>query len=173
MSSIKGPDDAQNREATLESLVIRYQAQLLRMCYLFLKDRALAEDAVQETFIKAYKSMTAFRGDCSEKTWLMTIAMNTCRDLRRSGWYRFFDRRVTPDMLPQAAAPCNETDEELALAVMRLPAKLREVILLYYYQGMNVHEIALTLGITQSAVSGRLKRARERLHNQLQRRDDA
>ena len=52
----------------LTRLVGQYQTDLLRVCYIQLHDTALAEDAVQETYLKAYRSMSAFRGDCSEKT---------------------------------------------------------------------------------------------------------
>ena len=62
----------------LTRLVRQYQTDLLRICYIQLHDTALAEDAVQETYLKAYRSMPAFRGDCSEKTWLMRIAVNVC-----------------------------------------------------------------------------------------------
>ena len=73
-------------DSAFELLVAQNQEKLLRTCYLYLRDRQLAEDAVQETFLKAYRSLPAFRGDSSEKTWLMRIAVNTCRDLYRSEW---------------------------------------------------------------------------------------
>ena len=75
---------------------------------------------------------------------------------------------MTPDMLPEASAPFTEEEESLACAVMRLPAKLREVVLLHYYHGMTTVEISDTLGIAQSSVSGRLKRAREKLRTALE-----
>ena len=59
----------ENARQRLVRLVEQYQTDLLRLCYIQLHDTALAEDAVQETFIKAYRSFPAFRGDCSEKTW--------------------------------------------------------------------------------------------------------
>ena len=166
MSRIKGPDQAQDPNHELERLVLRYQQPLLRTCFLYLRDRALAEDAVQETFLKAYRSLASFRGECSEKTWLMKIAMNTCCDLRRA--HRL--RRI-PDLLPQTAEPFTQAEEALVTQVMQLPRKLREVILLYYYQDMTVTEIAVSLGISQSSVSGRLKRAREKLRTLLEGRD--
>ena len=171
MQNVKGPDANAAREDLFCQLVERYQSSLLRMCCVYLKDNALAEDAVQETFVKAYRNLTTFRGESSEKTWLMKIAMNTCRDLRRSGWFRMMDRRYTPDMLPEAVSSSREDDAELVSAVMHLPAKLRQVVLLYYYQGMNTLEIADSLGISQSSVSGRLKRAREKLRATLEGRD--
>ncbi len=154
---------ARDRRERLEQLAERYQEQVVRMCFLYLRDRTMAEDAAQETFLKAYRAMDSFRGECGEKTWIMKIAVRTCMDMNRSGWFRVFNRRVTPDMIPEAAAPYEESDDELTRAVMRLPVRLREVILLYYYQGMNVNEAAEALGISQSSVSGRLKRGRERL----------
>ena len=171
MSRIKGPDQAQDPIQELERLVLRYQQPLLRTCFLYLRDRALAEDAVQETFLKAYRSLASFRGECSEKTWLMKIAMNTCCDLRRAHRLRRIDPRRIPDLLPQAAEPFAQEEEALVTQVMQLPRKLREVILLYYYQDMTVTEIAVSLGISQSSVSGRLKRARGKLRALLEGRD--
>ena len=171
MSRIKGPDQAQDPSQELERLVLRYQQPLLRTCFLYLRDRALAEDAVQETFLKAYRSLASFRGECSEKTWLMKIAMNTCCDLRRAHRLRRIDPRRIPDLLPQAAEPFTEAEEALVTQVMQLPRKLREVTLLYYYQNMTVTEIAASLGISQSSVSGRLKRARNKLRTLLEGRD--
>ena len=171
MSRIKGPDQALDPNQELERLVLRYQQPLLRTCFLYLRDRALAEDAVQDTFLKAYRSLASFRGECSEKTWLMKIAINTCCDLRRAHRLRRIDPCRIPDLLPQAAEPFTEAEEALVTQVMQLPRKLREVILLYYYQDMTVTEIAVSLGISQSSVSGRLKRAREKLRALLEGRD--
>ena len=76
-------------EATeiLNRLVEQYQTPLRRMCFIMLRDEELAKDAVQDTFLKVYKNIDVFRGECSEKTWLMQIAVNTCRDVKRSAWF--------------------------------------------------------------------------------------
>ncbi|MEG2252621.1 MAG: sigma factor, partial [Clostridia bacterium] len=76
------------QEQAFCQLVTQYQLPLLRMCCIYLHDKSLAEDAVQETFLKAFKAISTFRGECSEKTWLMRIAINTCHDIKRSGWFR-------------------------------------------------------------------------------------
>ena len=68
-------------EDQLTSLMRQYGNELLRMCCVLLRDRALAEDAVQETFLKAYRGLPKFRGDCSEKTWLICIAVNSCKTM--------------------------------------------------------------------------------------------
>ena len=155
----------------LERLVAQYQGAVLRTCYLYLCDRPQAEDAVQETFLKEYRSLDSFRGESSEKTWILKIAMRTCYDMNHSGWSRFFNRRITPEMLPEASVPFTERDDALTQAVMRLPEKLRRVIILYYYQGLGVREIAETLGITQPSVSSRMKRGREKLKAALEGRE--
>lgn len=169
MEAVKDPDS--RRDQTIERLITQYQTSLLRLCYVQLQDQALAEDAVQETFLKAYKGFDSFRGDSSEKTWLTRIAVNTCRDFQRGGWFKHTDRRVTPDMLPVGTVQPDTEDLDLSLAVMKLPRKMREAILLYYYQDMSTEEIAETLGIAQSSVSNRLRRGREKLRKLLEGRD--
>ena len=163
-AAVKAPDS--HAESTLERLIRENQVSLKRLCYLYLHDQAMAEDAVQETFLKVYRSLKDFRGEASEKTYLTRIAINTCKDMLRSAWFRHVDRRVTPEELPSR----RETDpahREVAASVMNLPRKLREVILLYYYRGLTMEEIAEVLEISQPAVSGRLKRAREKLKAEL------
>ena len=170
MSIVKGPDN--DREAVIRRMIGEHQTALLRLCYLYLHDVHLAEDAVQETFIKAYRTLDTFRSASSEKTWLTRIAMRTCCDMRRSFWFRRMDRRITPEMLPDQASEADEDESALTLAVMNLPRREREVILLYYYQDMNMTDIADALGLTQPTVSYRLRRAREKLRQELKGRKE-
>ena len=171
MGTVKGPD--RNHDELLISLVDQHQSSLLRLCFIYLHDKALAEDAVQETFLKAHKSLSSFRGDSSAKTWLTRIAMNTCRDMRRAGWFRLMDRRVTPEELPLVPVhPLDDSDADaLARVIIKLPVKQKEVILLYYYHDMTMREIADTLGINVSSVSGRLKHAHTKLRYLLEKED--
>ena len=171
MGVVQGPDSDQDQNQHFERLVNQYQTSLLRTCFMYLRDQEQAKDAVQETFFKAYRNLGAFRGESAEKTWLMKIAVNTCHDMRKTGWFRHMDRRVTPEMLPEASVPFEEFEEGLIVEVMNLPLKLREVVLLYYYQNMDTNEIAETLGIARSSVSGRLQRARKKLRDVLEGTD--
>ena len=166
METVKGPDSL---EKELERMVGLYQLSLLRLCYAYLHDEDLAKDAVQETFIKAYRNLGSFRRDASERTWLNRIAINTCKDLRRTGWFRHMDRTVTPEMIPEKAYPVTEREESITVAVMELPVKLRETALLCWLQGMTSQEAADTLGISHQAVSSRLNRARRKLQSVLER----
>ena len=156
------------REETLTRLVSQYEVPLQRVCCLYLHDPGLAEDAVQETFLKAYRGLHEFRAQSSEKTWLMRIAVNVCRDMQRGRWFRHIDRRVTPEMLPDPLVQPDGRDIDLTLTVMQLPDKLKEVVILYFYQSMSVEEIAGALGLAQSSVSNRLKRAKEKLYAALE-----
>lgn len=158
-----------NHEATLHRLIHAHQTELTRLCYAILHDRILAEDAVQETFVKAWRGLESFRGDALERTWLTRIAINTCRDLRRSAWFRLNDRRITPEMLPEATADATDADRSLTVAVMSLPIRLREAVLLYYYQELSMPQVAQVLGISHQAVSDRLARARRKLRAELER----
>ena len=93
--------------------------------------------------------------------------------MRRAGWFRFIDRRVTPEDIPPVPVHLfeNSDSEALAQAIVKLPAKQKEVILLYYYHDMTMREIADTLGINISSVSERLKHAHTNLRNLLEKED--
>lgn len=157
------------QEEHITRIMAEHGCQLKRLCYLYLKDVALAEDAVQETFLKAFKGLGDFREDSSEKTWLTRIAVNTCRDYMRAAWFRRVDRRVVLEQLPeQADHPC-VPDPTVMQEIMRLPAKYREVILLRYYQEMEISDMATALSIPPGTVKSRLSRAREKLAKTLER----
>ena len=164
MTSVQGPD----REERLNHMVLTYEKDLLRLCCVYLRDVELARDAVQESFLKAYRRMDRFEGKASEKTWLMRIAINTCKDLRRGGWFRHVDASVSLDDLPLPVAPPSVEHIALTTAIMALPVKYMEVILLHCDQGMTVRETARALGITPPAVVNRLKKAREQLRIALE-----
>ena len=163
-------DPGNNRDQIIVDLVNQYQGMLLRMCYVYLRDQEFARDAVQETFLKAYRNWDTFRGESNVKTWLIQIAMNTCKSMKHSAWWRYIDRRVTPEDIPQTVMMTEEDDMDVMCDIMQLPSNLQEVIMLYYWQDMNVIEIAQTLGVSQSTVSRRLNHARNRLHDVLDRR---
>lgn len=168
MIVVKRADNIESPDALIARLVQEYQVPLRRMCCIWLKDAALAEDAVQETFVKAWRAALSFRGECSEKTWLMRIAVHVCWDMRRSWWFRHVDRSVRLEHLPEPAVPFEERNDTLVRAVCALPAQQREAVLLYYYQDMTAAETAAALGIREDAVYQRLRRARQQLKKELE-----
>ena len=156
------------RREWLNDAMTRWERQILHLCFAYLGDTALAEDAVQETFFKAWKNYDSFRGEAEEKTWLMRIAMNTCKDQLKSSWFRNTDRSVTPDQLPEGAVPFEERDDTVTRAVMSLPYKLKEVTLLHWYQGMSLDEMAKVLRLPRSTINYRLKKAKTMLRSELE-----
>lgn len=160
--------DAQ-KEMHLEQLMNQYGDSLLRLCYLYLKDAALAQDAVQDTFVKAWKKLDTFEGRSSEKTWLCRIAVNTCRDYKKSRWLRFVDMRRSIDEIPLPIQPVDPVVQEVYATVKALPEKYRVCVLLYYWQQMTLEEAADVLGISKSTVHHRLEKAKEMLKTELER----
>jgi len=166
----KDPNDS--REELLAHMVAQYEVPLLRTCYMYLRDRGLAEDAAQETFLKAYKALDTFRGESSEKTWLMRIAMNTCRDMKRNAWFRYLDRSIEIEKMPQPVWVQEfEEADNLTQAILKLSSKHKEVILLYFYQDMTMQDIASALGISVSTVGKRVKTACNKLKKMLGKED--
>ena len=152
----------------LTLLIRRHRPWALARAEGMLLDAALAEDAVQETFVKAWRAALSFRGECSEKTWLMRIAVHVCWDMRRSWWFRHMDRSVRLEHLPEPAVPFEERDDTLVRAVCALPAQQREAVLLYYYQDMTLTEIAQVLEVAPSTVKRRLDSAHKTLQRKLE-----
>ncbi len=157
------------REKRLEQWITLYGNAVWRACFVYLSDAAQAEDAMQDTFLKAWRAMPKFEGrnGCSEKTWLMRIAMNVCADYRRGTWFKHVDRSRALEDIPQSAASVPPEDRSLMDDILRLPDKLKRVILLYYYQDMTMEETAQALGISRSSVFHRLQKAQALLKETL------
>ena len=158
-------NDAENR-VRLENLMKQYGTDLLRLCTMHLRDPELARDAVQETFLKVYRAMDQYRGEASEKTYLTSIAMNVCRDMLKSAWFRHRSP-VALDQLPEEASDFQMPDDTVLSEVMRLPLKYREVVLLRFYQDLKLGEIAEALGISVGKVRSRLSSASGILREKL------
>lgn len=167
-------DSELSRRETLARLVAQYERAVLNTCCMILHDHGLAEDVTQETFLKAYRALDRYRQECSEKTWLMKIALNACRDVQRSAWFRHTDRCVALEELPIAVQDADFAEaEDLLRAVRQLPGKFREVILLHYYQDMTMAEVAFALGISVSTVSKRIRQGCRCLETLLGKEWDA
>ena len=167
MESVPVPDAS--RENKLKRWVDTYADALLRTCYMYLGDMHLAQDALQETFFKAWRGMDQFERKQvqSEKAWLIRIAMNVCHDHLRSPWHRRVDRRMTPEELPPSMLAAPQEDRDLLIDISRLPDKYKQVILFYHYHEMTVQETAAALHIPAATAYKRLIKGRVLLKNQL------
>lgn len=154
-----------------------YGTKILHLAYFYLKDRHAAEDVSQEVFLKAYRSMDDFRGDSQVYTWLYRITVNLCRDRLRSAYNQ---RTVLPGEMPTAHAEGDEPEAEalrrskheaILRLIMTLPEHYREVLVLYYYQELNVVQIAEVMQLPENTIKTRLHRARQQLKELLEREE--
>ena len=153
-------------------LVLRHSDRVMAVCYRMLGERSAAEDATQEAFMRFWKAAATWRPQGAQfRTWLMRIAMNLCLDrLRRS------KREITDEDAPEMvdSAPradsmlmTRETQQRVAEAVMRLPDRQRQAIILCHYEELSNIEAATVLDTTVEAVESLLGRARRRLRDEL------
>lgn len=154
-------------EELIGRLITRYGNSVLRMCYLYLKDYQLAEDITQETFLKVYEKYDTFENRSSEKTWIMKIAINQCKNCMRTHWFKRISIDSIPEIADYGGYDTLISRNAISLEIMKLPPKYKEVILLYYYQELSVKEIAAILNQKEATVLQRLKRAREQLKPHL------
>ena len=157
--------DNQTEAASLvESLYLRYADDVLRVSYFSLGDREKAEDVMQEVFLRVMDKQPVLR-EGSEKSWLLKVALNICRDQWRSSWAKrviLGSKRL--DIIPADDELEDRTEKEaLMQAVHSLPADVREVFLLFYYQRYTIEEIAKILDVQAGTVSSRLSRGRKKL----------
>ena len=158
---------------TVEELIDQHGDDILRLCLLYMGERQLAEDAFQETFVRAWRHLSAFRGESSAKTWLSHIAVNVCRDRLRTPWLRMRRSARSVEEMEHLPAPDATPRHELMDAIRALPDKYREVIVLVYVQDMKLREAAAQLRLPVPTVSTRLRRARARLAQLLSEEVDA
>ena len=148
-------------EAQFASLYEQYADDVLRMAYFYLADRHKAEDVCQDVFVKLYthgKSIEPGR----EKAWLLRVTVNSCRDQWRGAWLRRVVLGAPAlEIIPAQDDEIEKREEkaELMRAVYKLPAAFREAVLLHYYQGLGIAEIAQMLDLPEGTISSRLSRA--------------
>jgi RNA polymerase sigma factor (sigma-70 family) len=165
-------------EATAtQDLYERYSAQLLGYCFHKLGNREEAEDAVQQTFLNAFRGLKRGIVPEAESAWLFKIAENVCLTRRRSSFRR--GRVETPGdiqaLQEYVAAPQRMgTDEliQLQKALVGMPATQRKAILLREWQGLSYREIADEMGLSQPAVETLIFRARRSLAEGLERPEE-
>ena len=159
--------------AAFDTLVKLHAQPVTSVVRRFLDDPNDLEDAVQETFLRAYRNLHRFRGQSALRTWLIQIALNVCRDRRRTFWKRRVvlaaDTRHTLDATSDGHALAEQTavQESVDRAIRSLPEKLRLPLVLHAFEELSGAEIAAVLGWSESTVWTRIYAARKRLHREL------
>lgn len=154
------------------TFVEQYRSILFGTAYLMMRDRGLAEDAVQEALIQIWKHLPSFRRKSSIKTWLVRIVMNEVKQ-------QFRKKKLSMVSLEEAPETPNEHEEAdtvlihneerqgLRQALGKLPSEQREAIVLRYFSDLSVPEIAVATNQPEGAIKSRLSRALERLNEIL------
>jgi RNA polymerase sigma-70 factor (ECF subfamily) len=156
-----------------EGVVRRWQRPLVNLAYRFCRDRGRAEEMAQEAFLRAFRALRGWRGEAAFSTWLFAVATNV---------YRSELRRLPPRMVPLdgVAEPGDprpadggledvDSDRAVRRAVLTLPPRYRDALLLFYFHDMDVATAARSLGLPEGTVKARLSRARAILRGKLPR----
>lgn len=156
-----------------ECLVQRYQDRVLRVLYLLIGNTEDAQDVAQESFIRAYRYMRAFRGDCGFPTWLHRIAINTAHNWMRENYRRRAQTVALEDWKhdagkdPADALLAKQSQMEMQSALASLPPHYREAVVLRHYDDLSYEEIAQVQQVPVGTVRSRLSKARMLLHKYL------
>ena len=156
-----GTEDGEHLERWMRS----WGSDVLRLCRMSLGDAQLAEDALQETFMKVWRSLerSPVQSEEHAKGRIFRTAINVCRDMRRSAWWRNVDTRVALEDLPPPLLAVEDESRELFALVAALPEKLRQPVLLHDLSGLTLEECAKALGLSRPTLSKRLREAYARL----------
>jgi RNA polymerase sigma-70 factor, ECF subfamily len=157
----------------IDELVRIHRSSVLRHAWWLLKDRDLAESVTQDCFLRAFKARDLYRGQCSVRTWLLTIATNLVRDTTRSRGFRFWkhvssaavdvhelgSRLACRQQTAEANLLMREKLRHVWATVDGLPGRQRTVFLLRFVEEMQVSEIADSTGLNLNTVKSLLYRA--------------
>jgi len=159
--------------SAFEGIVRRWQGPLVNLAYRFCRDRGRSEEMAQEAFLRAYRTLGQWRKDATFSTWLFALAAN----LYRSELRRIPAKTVSLDDVAGVrdcrASDVGVEDEDrrrsVRKAVLALPPKYRDTLILFYFHDMDVTAVARSLSLPEGTVKARLFRGREILRSKLQR----
>jgi RNA polymerase sigma-70 factor (ECF subfamily) len=157
--------------AAFEGIVRRWQGPLLNMAWRYCRDRGRAEELAQEALVRAWRGLSSWRRESSFSTWLFALAANVYRnDLKR---FPAVNLPIEDIAEPSRAADQQSRIEEksrnevVRRAVLALPRRYREPVVLFYFHEKNVAAAAQTMGLAEGTVKARLSRARELLRRRF------
>lgn len=155
----------------IENLISLYGNDVLRIATAYTHNISIAEDIFQEVFIKVALNINKFEKRSSEKTWIIRITINTCKDYLKSSWNKKVIPMETFEINSEFQSDEEILNEEQASIIveeiLKLPIKYREVLLLYYYQDLKTSDISKILNLPEASVRTRLRRAREIIKDKL------
>lgn len=150
----------------IEYAVEKYSQMLFRICYSILCNKHDAEDALQETFLRYMTKAPLFKDSEHEKAWLIKVATNISKNMAR-----FNQRHAAENLDELRNIGISDNDRDIFELIMRLPAKYKVVLDLYYIEGYKANEIADITNTSPVAVRKRLQYGRKMLKHELERND--
>lgn len=145
----------------IAKLYNQYVDMIYQICFMYLKNKADTEDAVQTTFIKLMNYKKAFQNEEHIKAWLIRTAVNHCKNYLKHWW------RTNAEVDTIYDCGKYDTKDETLETLLSLPEKYKTVIYLYYYMGYSTEEIAQILKQKHTTIRSLLSRGRERLKDSL------
>ncbi len=169
-----------DEKAAFEELVLKYQDRIYNLCRYMLGNTSDAEDAAQDTFLKAYQKLKDFKPEASLYTWLYRIAVNTCLDYKKKPFFEsfftktdegeeFVEEPASDWPSPEKLYESKQVGLALHNSIRKLPPKLRTAIVLKEIEGLSYDEIADILEVSIGTVKSRISRAREELKHRLKK----
>lgn len=158
-------------EERLVWLMEEYGDMVIRLAFTYVKQKQLAEDISQEVFISCYKNIDKFQNKATYKTWIYRITVNKCKDVLRSWSFKnlFYNHFISSLLMKGLSTETKMIAKEekgiIFEKVLTLPIKLREVIILHYYEDLSINEIAELISLNSNTVKTRLYRGRSLLKN--------
>ena len=179
-SAANGPTDPDMQDVVrvlagevraFEGIVRRWQGPLVNMAWRYCRDRGRAEEMAQDAFLRAWRGLAGWRRESSFSTWLFALAAN----VYRSELKRFPTENLPLDEVAEPAGPASQhnelaakqNDEAVRRAVLALPLRYREPVILFYFHQMDVAAAARTMRLPEGTLKARLSRARALLRRRF------
>ncbi len=159
------------KDERVEEIINEYFKLLFKISYNYTLDAFKAEDIVQEVFLKFYRARNTFNDDEHIKNWLIRVTKNLSLNAVKKKKRILLNDEYIND-LPDNSFSFKSVNDEMTACVMSLKDNYKDIILLYYYDDLSIKEIAQVLKITETNVQTRLDRARKKLKEIIEKRNE-
>ncbi|REJ05632.1 sigma-70 family RNA polymerase sigma factor [Halobacillus trueperi] len=168
--TMKNKDVTYNsKEYALDELMDSHSKKVYLLAYSYVKDQGTAEDITQDVFIKLYNNLSSFRGEASISSWIYRITVNRAKDILRRRKLahlkyplKYFEQENHTESTEEAYLK-ESRKEQVLTAILSLPVKYREVLILHYFHDQSIESIRKTINEKENTIKTRLSRGREKL----------